>query len=117
MKNQYSPGNTIDIASSPYALSSGDGCQVGTAMFGVAAYDSLISTPNTLAINGAFTMKAVALQAWVVGDPIYWDNAAKLCTNVVTATKCIGVAIAAKANGAAATTGIVRLNGTMIGAV
>ena len=111
MKNQFSPGNTIDIASSPYALSSGDGCLVGS-IFGVAGYDALIATPNTLSVNGAFVLKATALQAWTVGALIYWDDAAKLTTSVAGALKLIGVAIAAKANAAGATVGTVRLNGS-----
>jgi predicted RecA/RadA family phage recombinase len=109
MKNQYSPGNTIDIASAPYACLSGAGMLVGS-IFGVNGYDSVLNGPATLSVNGAFTLAKLSAQAWAVGNLIYWDDTAKNCTTVVGTNKLIGVAVLAAPNPSA--TGVVRLNGS-----
>lgn len=111
MKTQVNPGNTADIASAPYAAVSGAGMLVGS-LFGIVAFDCLISTPVTLALNGTFTVVKVSAQAWTVGQLIYWDDTAKLCTTVVGTNKIVGVAYAAAGNPSA--TGQVRLNGAYL---
>jgi predicted RecA/RadA family phage recombinase len=112
MKNQYSPGNTTDVAA-PYAVSSGGGCLVGS-LFGIAAYDAANGANVTLYHTGTFTMAKTSAQAWTVGALIYWDDTAKVATNSANAgaNKAIGVAVAAAAN--PSSTGIVRLNGAFI---
>jgi len=61
------------------------------------------------AVDGVWTLPAVALQAWTAGDPIYWNPATSSCDNVAGALTRIGTAYAAKSNGASYTTGQVDL--------
>jgi len=109
MKNQISPGNTIDVTA-PYAVVSGGGCQVGS-MFGVAGYDAAINTTVTLDIsNAVFNLAKTSAQAWTVGQLIYWDNTNKVATSAAgTGNLKIGFAQAVAANPSAI--GHVRLNG------
>lgn len=109
MKNFVQPGVTIPVIA-PYALSSGQGCLVGS-LFGVASTNALISTEVEIQTEGVFDLTKVGSQAWNVGDRIYWDNTARAATTAAAAgaNKLIGVAIAAVGSGAGETTGRVRL--------
>lgn len=109
MKNQVLPGNTTDVAA-PYTVVSGAGCLVGS-LFGIAAYDAASGANVTLYHVGTFSIAKLSAQAWTVGALIYWDDAAKNATTVVSTNKLIGVAIKVAANPSA--TGQVRLNGSM----
>lgn len=109
MKNFVQNGDVLTVTA-PYALSSGQGCLVGS-IFGVACSDALISTEVEIQTEGVFDLTKVGSQAWSVGDRIYWDNTARAATTAAAsgANKLIGVAIAAVGSGAGETTGRVRL--------
>lgn len=111
MKNFIQDGDTLPVTA-PYALSSGQGCLVGS-LFGIACSDALISTEVEIKTGGVFDMAKAGTQAWAVGDRIYWDNAARVATTAAAAgaNKLIGVAVAVVGSGAGETTGRVRLTG------
>ena len=108
MKNFVQDGECLTVTA-PHDLASGDGCLVGTALFGVAAHDALSGASVQIALEGVFTLAKKSAQAWAAGDRIYFDNAARECTSVATGNVLIGVAVEAAANPSA--TGTVRLNG------
>lgn len=111
MKNFIQDGDTLTVTA-PYALSSGQGCLVGS-IFGVACSDALISTEVEIKTGGVFDLVKAGTQAWTVGARIYWDDTAKNCTTnaAAGANKLIGVAVAAVGSGAGETIGRVRLTG------
>jgi predicted RecA/RadA family phage recombinase len=104
MKNFVKDGDTLTIPAAPYAVLSGGGCQIGS-LFGFAHGDAAISTPVVLETRGEFRHAKPGSQAWTVGAPIYWDNAAKLLTSVVGSNKLVGYATVAVGAGAGETTG------------
>ncbi len=110
MKNFTQEGRTITLTA-PYAVTSGQGLQVGS-IFGVASADAAISTDVETLIEGVGLLTKAAAQAWTQGALIYWDNAAKNCTTTVSTNKLIGVATVAALT--ADTVGYVRLNGAFI---
>lgn len=107
MKNFIQDGDTLTVTA-PYALSSGNGCLVGS-LFGVAVTDALISTEVEIQTVGVFDLPKAGSQAWSVGARVYWDDTAKSCTTTASTNKLIGVAVAAVGSGADETTGRVRL--------
>ena len=110
MKNFIMEGRTITLTA-PYALTSGQGFQVGSA-FAVASNDAAISTDVEGVFEGVFNLTKATGAAWTQGVLIYWDNAAKNCTTTVATNKLIGVATQAQLAGD--TAGYVRLNGAFI---
>lgn len=109
MKNFVQPGVTLPVTA-PYALTSGQGCLVGS-LFGVASANALISTVVEIVTEGVFDLTKVGSQAWAVGARIYWDDTARACTTTASTNKLIGVAVAAVGSGAGETVGRVRLSG------
>lgn len=109
MKNYVQGGNTLTVTA-PYALTSGDGCLVGS-IFGVAVLTALISTPVEINTTGVYTLPRTTggATAWAVGDRIYWDDTTKKCTKTASTNKLIGVAAAVTVD--ADLTGNVRLSG------
>lgn len=109
--NFIAHGDTLQVTA-PYALSSGDGCTVGTYIFGVAVAD--YESGDTLAqikTTGVFDITKITAENWTVGQKIYWHTGLKKCSNVVSSSadeRLIGVCVAANTG---ATTGRVRLNG------
>lgn len=96
MKNYVQEGETIEIAA-PYTVASGAAAQTGS-IFGVAVTDIASGAVGAFMTEGVFDLAKVSAQAWAVGQPIYWDNSAKLATTVQGANLPIGVAIATAAN-------------------
>lgn len=107
MKNFVHDGEVITVTA-PYARTSGQGVQVGTALFGICAGDIANGAIGEIMVEGAFDLDKVSAQAWAAGDKIYWDNTAKLATSVSSTNLFIGVAIAAAAN--PTSTGRLRLS-------
>lgn len=108
MQNYISEGDVISVTA-PYALSSGDGCQVGK-LFGVAVKDYDSAATAQIKTLGVFDLAKVSAQAWTAGQAVYWDNSAKKATTATTSPNIwIGVATTAAAN--PSSTGRVRLNG------
>jgi predicted RecA/RadA family phage recombinase len=110
MMNYVQEGRHITVAAAPYALTSGDGALVGN-LFGVAAGDAESGAEVVLGVVGVYSLAKVSALAIAVGDPIYWDDSAKLVTTDGTAgaNSLIGVAVTAADNPSA--TVQVRLNG------
>jgi predicted RecA/RadA family phage recombinase len=110
MKNYVQKGEILTLTA-PYDRTSGQGFQVG-ALFAVAAYDALSGAMVEGQTCGIFDLAKVSAQAWAIGDKIYWDNSAKLCTTVSAGNMLVGVATAVAAN--PTSTGRVRLYGSMV---
>lgn len=107
MKNFIQEGESLNLLA-PYAVSSGDGFQVGS-LFAVAASAAINGAAVVGIICGVFDLAKTSAQAWTVGQKIYWDNSLKVCTTDGTLGMLIGTATAIAANPTA--TGYVRLNG------
>jgi predicted RecA/RadA family phage recombinase len=107
MKNFVQTGKVLTLAA-PYNRLSGQGAQVGS-IFGVAAVDVLSTVEAEFAVEGVFELVKAGSQAWSVGDRIYWDNSAKVCTKTVSTNLLVGVAVEAVASGAGDTLGKVKL--------
>jgi predicted RecA/RadA family phage recombinase len=114
MKNYIQPGDVLTLTA-PYDRLSGQGAFVGS-IFGIAAYDVLSGAVGEFAIVGVFSHAKAASQAWTAGQKIYWDNTAKVMTNVATGNIHIGHTIEAVAGGAGDIIGKVRLHGVSSGA-
>lgn len=111
MKNFVQSGDIV-TATAPYALTSGQGCQVGTALFGVATNDAANGAATAeLKTTGVFDITALGTDVGAVGARIYWDNANRRLTTTAAGNLFVGVLTAAKGNGDA--TARVRLNGSM----
>ena len=108
MRNYVQTGNVLTLPA-PYALASGSGAKVG-AIFGVAAETVGSGAPVDLAVEGVFNLAKVAASAMSVGDPVFWDDTAKLVTGTGTNNTRIGVVVTAAANPSG--TVDVRLNGS-----
>jgi predicted RecA/RadA family phage recombinase len=96
MKNYVQPGRTLSLVA-PYDVASGAAFLVG-GIFAVASAAALSGETAEGAREGVFDLAKVSAQAWSQGDPIYWDNTAKLCTNVPGDLLRVGYAVDAAAN-------------------
>lgn len=110
MRNYVQPGDNLTLPA-PYDRLSGQGALIG-AIFGVASNDVEAGDDGVFVVKGVFDLTKAASQAWTLGAKIYWDNAARVCTNVAAGNTLIGAALAAVAGGAGDTIGRVRLNGS-----
>lgn len=108
MKNYVQPGEVVTVVAAA-AFTSGTAYQFGN-LFGIAASSGAIGDQIELQTVGVFDVSKVSAQAWTVGQRIYWDDTAKLFTNVVASNLLVGVAVLAAVNPSA--TGRVRLNGS-----
>lgn len=109
MKNFVQEGNTLTLPA-PYNVAAGEGAQVGS-IFGVAQNTALSGADCEFARNGVFTLKKTSAQAWTQGVKLYWDNAAREVTSVVSTNLLIGAAAAAAVNPSA--TGLVLVDGAV----
>ena len=109
MKTQIGNGDTLTFAA-PVAFVSGTGYKVGS-LFGIAGFSCASGETGVLWLRGVFTHAKTSAQAWTVGQPIFWDDTAKVMTSAAgTANLKVGVAFAVAAN--PSSTGSVRLNGS-----
>ncbi len=109
MRNFVQDGEVLTVTA-PYALTSGQGAQIGTTIFGIATTDAANGAPVELMVGyGVADVTALGTDTAAVGAPLYWDNANRRLTTTVGSNLKVGVAVAAKANGD--TTARVRLNG------
>jgi predicted RecA/RadA family phage recombinase len=105
--NYVQEGKTLDLLA-PYAVSSGDGLQVGS-IFAVALGDAANGAAVRGMTEGVFDIAKTSAQAWTVGQKVYWDNSAKVCDTDGTLGILIGTCTEIAAN--PTSTGKVRLNG------
>ncbi|HUD30422.1 MAG TPA: DUF2190 family protein [Novosphingobium sp.] len=110
MKNYVQPGDNLTLPA-PYDRKSGQGALIG-AIFGIASNDVEAGDDGVFVVKGVFDHAKTASQAWTLGAKIYWDNTARVLTNVASGNTLVGAAVAAVAGGANDTTGRVRLNGS-----
>lgn len=98
MKNFIQRGDNVDCIA-PYAVKSGDGFLDG-AEFAVASTDAAVGAPVVGVTRGVFSLPkaAVAITRKTVA---YWDNAAKVLTNVATNNTKVGIFQAAATSGTA----------------
>jgi predicted RecA/RadA family phage recombinase len=99
MKNFIAPGVRVTVAA-PYALTSGDGCLVGS-LFGVATGTALITANTEILTEGVCDIKKDT-STFADGDPVYWDNSAKKATSTSASNKLIGVAVLLQPDGTSA---------------
>lgn len=109
MKNFVQNGEKITVPA-PDDVLSGAGVMSGK-LFGVASGDAKSGVDVTIVRRGVFSMAKVSAQAWTLGQKIYWDDAAKLCTTVVTSNTLVGCAVAVAAN--PTPVGLVLLDGAV----
>lgn len=111
MKNFIQEGDTVTLTA-PYAVTSGQGFQVGT-LFAVASADAANGASVEGVIDGVFdiTKNTGANESFAQGAAVYWDNTNKRCTYTsnTNANKLIGAATVAATT--SATVVRVRLNG------
>lgn len=112
MNNYKQPGDTLTVEA-PYALSSGDGAQVGDAIFGVAVNDAESGDSVELKTEGVFELVKDAGTAWTAGDLVYWDDSAKECDVDSSAGILVGYAV--EDVGSSAVLGKVKLCGRASG--
>lgn len=88
MKNFVQPGDNLDCIA-PYAVASGAGFQDGSE-FAVASTDAASGAPVIGVTRGVFLLPkaAVAITRKTVA---YWDNTAKVVTNVAGSNLKIGL--------------------------
>ncbi|NWG23490.1 MAG: DUF2190 family protein [Pseudorhodoplanes sp.] len=108
MKNYIQEGRMITVAAPTGGVASGDGVVIG-ALFGVATKTADAGETVTLATDGVFDLPKLASAVIAAGDPVAWDNTAKLVNIPGTDRYPIGTAIEAAGNGA--TIVRVRLDG------
>ena len=109
MKNYVQNGDMVYAIAPAGGVLSGNGYQVGVGIFGDAGAAAAQGETYALWVSGIFIL-AKASQTWAAGDIIYWDNTAKVATNVVATNLRIGIATKAVAT-AGVLTGEVRLSG------
>ena len=126
MQNYVQRGDTLTVTA-PYALTSGQGCQVGN-IFGVSVNTQSVGDSTELVVQGVFDLAKDA-STFTSGAKVYWDNSQQLATaNTLTAAgaanKEIGFAVLDQASGVAAPGGAggdatvrVRLNPLSFGPV
>lgn len=99
MKNYIHRGDYIEVTA-PYALTSGQGCQVGT-MFGVATTDAANGAPVVLCMRGVVELNKLNTDVIGQGVSCYWDNTNRRVTVSPTApgnNLYIGKAVTAVGN-------------------
>lgn len=109
MKNYIQKGDTLPFTSSE-AIAAGDGVIMG-ALFGVAATSADANVPFEASLIGVFELPKVA-GAITAGAKVYWKADTSNVTTTASGNRLIGAAVSAAAD--AATTVVVRLNGTAV---
>jgi predicted RecA/RadA family phage recombinase len=97
MKNFIQEGDTLTLTPAA-AVASGVGYLFGTALFGVAKTDVVISTAGEFLIEGVVEIGKTSALAISVGDRLFWDATNKVVNKTATAQQCVGIAVAAAAN-------------------
>lgn len=107
MRNQIQVGASLPLLA-PYDLTAGQGFMVG-AIFAVASQNALSGEAVEGKRFGVFALAKTSVQAWAIGDRIYWDATNKRCDKTSTTGMLIGVAVADAAD--PSSVGVVALSG------
>ena len=108
MKNFIQTGTSLDLTA-PRTLTSGEGFLVGS-LFAIATTSATTDNELSGAIVGVFDLTKASGEAWNTGDPVHWNDTAHAVTTAAAGNTLIGCAVAIATT---ATTGRVRLNGTV----
>ena len=107
MRNYVQRGDHITVPAAPRALESGEGCQVGDALFGAAAAPAESGAEVVLVTEGVFSLAKVTGTAFDFGDVLFWDNVAFNLTTDDEDNLAVGVCV--EAAGSSVTTAKVKL--------
>lgn len=110
MANSFKKRGITLTLTAPYNRLSGQGALIG-ALFCVALEDVLSGAKASFGTEGVHELDKAGSQAWTEGQRIFWDNAAKVCTNVAEGNHFIGVCETPVGSGAGETKGRVKLAG------
>lgn len=99
MKNFVQPGRVLTLISVG-AILAGDALLVGK-IFGVALSNVAAGASGEFQTEGVHELPALVTDVAAVGAPLYWDAVNKRLTVTAAGSTRVGVATAAKANGAA----------------
>jgi predicted RecA/RadA family phage recombinase len=94
MKNKVQSGKVVTV-SAPYAVSSGQGVQVGS-LFGVASCDAANGAFVEIDRTGVFDITALTADTGAQGAKVYWDNTARRLTTTATSNTLVGCLTSAK---------------------
>jgi predicted RecA/RadA family phage recombinase len=108
-KNFIQPGENLTLIAPSGGVVSGTGYLIGT-LFVVAQVSAAAAATFAASTCGVWELPK-ASGAWTAGAKVYWDDTAKNVTTTATSNTLIGCATIAQVSGA--TTGYVRLNGTV----
>ena len=109
MKNYVQAGEVVEMLA-PYAVASGDGALVGS-IFAVAEGTYANGAAGVFRRVGVCQVLCLTTDVIAQGAKVYWDNAAKRMTGILTGNTLVGAATVAKANGE--TTVTVLLDGAV----
>lgn len=109
MKNYIQEGNVIQLTAPAGGVVSGVAYQIGQLLV-VATASAPAGQKFSGETVGVFSLPKAAGSAWAEGDLLYWHSASSDLSTVATGGLLAGCAI--EAVGAAAVTGLCRLNGS-----
>lgn len=99
MKNYVQVGDKLSFVAAA-VLAAGAGVLLGATAFGVNSYAVAIGETGEAAVEGVFTLPKAAVVTTAFAAA-YWDNAAKVTTNVSSGNTLIGYYTEASASGVA----------------
>lgn len=105
MTNYIQDGDTV-LLTAPYTVTSGQAAQVGK-YFAVACDDITSGATGQFKTEGVFAITKNTGLSFAQGDPVFWDNTNKYCTNVANSNAEVGRCLVAA--GSSATTVTVEL--------
>lgn len=97
MKNFIQDGKTLTLTPAA-AVASGVGYLFGTALFGVATNDVVISTPGEFRCEGVVEIAKTSALAISTGDRLFWDSTNKCVNKTSLAQQCVGIAVSDASN-------------------
>lgn len=99
MKNFVQSGQTLSWTVAA-VIAAGAGVLLGGTVFGVSAGNYAIGETGEAVVEGVFTLPKAAVVSTAF-QAAYWDNAAKLVTNVASGNTLIGFFTEGSASGVA----------------
>lgn len=90
-KNFIAPADPVTVPAPSGGVVSGTAYLIGS-LFGVAGNAAAVGVGFPLHRTGVWELPKATGVNWLVGAKLYWDNAAKVVTNVATSNTLIGTA-------------------------
>lgn len=90
-KNYIAPSDPVTVPAPAGGVVSGTAYLIG-ALFGVAGNSAAQTVPFPLHRGGVWLLPKATAVNWLVGAQLYWDNTAKLITNVSSGNTAVGKA-------------------------